>query len=233
MNEPMAMPTGPPSVDGGDDGDARREVAEHLAELGGVERGRRRACVGLIGAGCGAQTWRLGRASSSDTVRPSAAAMTSTPVPARGVRASASMRSTSASSCAGSWWNSASRLAPGLRGDLHGVVDGAVAPVALLRELVGRVLRVVDQQVDAVAQLEHGVGDVATLPSTRLLVVADVGDRGAVPARCGSRWWRRRGAPARTVTLASPIARSSSLDVVEADVAGQVARRAPGSTAGA
>ena len=54
-------------------------------------------------------------------------------------------------------------------------------------------------------------------------MVADVGDRRAVPSRCGSRWWARRGAPARTLTLASPIDEVVVGDVVEPDVAAQVA----------
>src|SRR3954469_2066854 len=42
----------------------------------------------------------------------------------------------------------------GLLRDLQREVDGAVAPVLLLLELLRRVLRVVDEQVGAVAQLE-------------------------------------------------------------------------------
>ena len=50
-NEPTARPTGPSASVGGDDGDPGREVTEHLAELGGVERrpGRSRAAT-LSGA---------------------------------------------------------------------------------------------------------------------------------------------------------------------------------------
>ncbi len=45
-------------------------------------------------------------------------------------------------------------------GDEDRVLDGAVTPRALDHVLVGGVLRVVDQEVDAVAELEHVVGDV-------------------------------------------------------------------------
>ena len=53
------------------------------------------------------------------------------------------------------------RQPPGadLGGQPHRVLDGAVAPRALAGELGRRVLGVVDQQVDAVAQLEDAVGD--------------------------------------------------------------------------
>ena len=67
--------------------------------------------------------------------------------------------------------------------DVHRVVDRAVAPVPLRLVLLVRVLRVVDQQVDAVAQLEHllrnvvvGIVGIATRA-----VVGDVRDRHAVP----------------------------------------------------
>jgi hypothetical protein len=46
-----------------------------------------------------------------------------------------------------------------LAGDLDGVAHGAVAPVLALGELVGCVLRIVDEEVDAFAQLEHRVVD--------------------------------------------------------------------------
>src|SRR5207244_9150513 len=69
-------------------------------------------------------------------------------------------------------------ICAGLGGDTHRVVDGAVSPVPLLSPLRRRVLRVVDQEVDAVAQLEHGVCDA---PVGWLLMVADVGDRDVVP----------------------------------------------------
>src|SRR5215216_1381268 len=46
-----------------------------------------------------------------------------------------------------------------LTGEPHRVLDGAVPPVALAGELAGGVLRIVDQQVDTVAELEHAVGD--------------------------------------------------------------------------
>ena len=49
-------------------------------------------------------------------------------------------------------------LGPGVAGDQHGVLDGAVAPVRLLGELAVVYCAVVDQQVDAVGQLEGTVG---------------------------------------------------------------------------
>ncbi len=53
---------------------------------------------------------------------------------------------------------------------------------ALLLELVRRVLRVVDEQVDAVAEVEHLVGDevVGLAVDAPLTVVGQVGDRDAV-----------------------------------------------------
>ena len=65
----------------------------------------------------------------------------------------------------------------GLGRHVHGVVDRAVAPGGLRRELVDGVLRVVDQQVGAVAEVEHGVGDRVAVGGH--LVVGQVGDRGA------------------------------------------------------
>jgi len=50
------------------------------------------------------------------------------------------------------------RLGPSLPGDQEGVVDGAMAPVGFGSELCRRVLSVMDQQVGAVAQLEHRIG---------------------------------------------------------------------------
>ncbi len=46
----------------------------------------------------------------------------------------------------------------GFLGDVDRVLDGAVTPRALDLVLVGGVLRVVDEQVDAVAELEHVAG---------------------------------------------------------------------------
>src|SRR5829696_8988350 len=67
-----------------------------------------------------------------------------------------------------------------LPGHLHGEVHAAVAPVGLLLPLLRRVLRVVDEEVDAVAQLEHGVGHpLAAVEGD--LVVTDVGHRHAGP----------------------------------------------------
>ena len=87
-----------------------------------------------------------------------------------------------------------------LAGDVHRVVDGRVAPVPLRLVLLGRVLRVVDQQVDAVAELEDVV---------RHVVVGIVGAAARArgrgrrrptgrPTRRGSRASARRGA--RTAT---------------------------------
>ena len=78
----------------------------------------------------------------------------------------------------------------------HGVLDGAVPPRALAGELGRRVLGVVDQQVDALAQVEHAVGDVR--PAHRLLVVADVGDAPRRRASPGSRAPRRRAGRRRS-----------------------------------
>ena len=120
--------------------------------------------------------------------------------------------SMSSSPCAGSWWNSASRRAPGLAGDVHRVVDRAVAPVPLRLVLGRRVLRVVDQQVDAVAELEHLVRDVVVgvLGTAARAVVGEVRDRHAVPARPGSRASGRRGAPSASAPSRRPTGKSSS-----------------------
>ncbi len=67
-------------------------------------------------------------------------------------------------------------LGADLAGQPDGVLDRAVAPVALLGELGRRVLGVVDQQVDALAQPPHRLGDLRA--AVRLLVVADVGHAG-------------------------------------------------------
>ncbi|CAA9230555.1 MAG: hypothetical protein AVDCRST_MAG20-1113 [uncultured Acidimicrobiales bacterium] len=72
-------------------------------------------------------------------------------------------------------------LGPADLGDVHRVVDAAVAPVRLLLELLRGVLGVVDEEVDPVAELEHRVGDVEGA-TQRSLVVGEVGDGDAVPA---------------------------------------------------
>ena len=78
------------------------------------------------------------------------------------------------SSWLGSWWNSASRLAPTSPAS-HTAYSTVQWPQSrLLGELGRRVLGVVDQQVDALAEAPHAVGDAR--PADRLLVVADVGD---------------------------------------------------------
>ena len=70
----------------------------------------------------------------------------------------------------------------GLAGDVHGVVDRAMTPVALRLVFGGGVLRVVDEHVDAVAQLEDLVRDevVGVLGMTARPVIRDVGHRDAV-----------------------------------------------------
>jgi len=69
---------------------------------------------------------------------------------------------------------------PDLRRQPHGVLDGAVTPRALRGELGRRVLGVVDQEVDAAAELLHAFVDPQR--GARLLVVADVGHAGAAVA---------------------------------------------------
>ena len=66
-------------------------------------------------------------------------------------------------------------LGPRLLRHEHRVVDRAVAPVVLLGELVGGVLGVVDDEVGAVAQLEHRVADLVAAVVGHL-VVGQVGD---------------------------------------------------------
>ena len=94
--------------------------------------------------------------------RPSYPATTSIPraLPhAAAAPASASRRS---SSCEGSWWNRTSVRAPRLGRQPDRVLDHAVAPVALQLELGRGVLRVVDQHVDARAQLHRAGRDART-----------------------------------------------------------------------
>ena len=68
--------------------------------------------------------------------------------------------------------------------DVHGVGQGAVAPMGLDREFRVCVLGIVDQEVGAVAQFEDAVGDApahrAVLSGS--LVIADVGDRDRRPS---------------------------------------------------
>ena len=69
-----------------------------------------------------------------------------------------------------------------LLGDVDRVLDGAVTPVPLDLVLVGGVLRVVDEEVDAVAQLEHVVGNVVVgvVGHGAGAVVGEVRDRHAL-----------------------------------------------------
>ena len=92
----------------------------------------------------------------------------------------ATKRSIWSSPWVGSWWNSASVFTPHSAASHDGVVDRAMPPRRLHGELLGRVLRVVDQQVGAFAQLAGAVGHLEHVDA-RLLVVAQVGDRGAAP----------------------------------------------------
>ncbi len=62
----------------------------------------------------------------------------------------------------------------------HRVLGRAMPPRRLHRELFGCVLRVVDQQVGAVTQFEHGIRR-GHLPIRWLLMIADVDDARAVP----------------------------------------------------
>ena len=118
---------------------------------------------------------------SSSTTRPSRAANTSTPIvlaaarwPRRRVDRSCRRRG---------WGRGGTGPAAGRRPRPPATprTRRCSGPTCAFGELRRRVLGVVDQQVDAVAQLEHAVGDAAH-PSTRLLVVADVGDARAARA---------------------------------------------------
>ena len=74
-------------------------------------------------------------------------------------------------------------LRAGFTRDVHGVVDGRVAPVPLRLVLLRRVLRVVDQHVDAVAQLEDVVRHVVVgiVRTTAGSVVGNVRNRPPAP----------------------------------------------------
>ena len=134
--------------------------------------------------------------------------------------------------CAGSWWKSARRWAPGFLRHVHRVVDGAVTPVPLVLELGRRVLRVVDQQVDAVAEVEHVLGHevvgVGRRRSPALPAGAERspgrgrrGTRSRRPAsRAGSRASGRRGGSSATAPSPwSTSGKSSSPTSWNADVA--------------
>ena len=115
------------------------------------------------------------------------------------------------------------RASPRLGRQPDGVVDHAMAPVALDLELGRRVLRVVDQDVDALAQL-HRAGRDGERTVARLLVIAEVADavavpRDPVPAGAPDVWDQ----PRHHVELADRELRVG--DVVEPDVARQLGQR--------
>ena len=149
------------------------------------------------------------------------AANTSIPWAAAHCCAAVAIRSTMSSSWYGSWWNSASRLTPGGDRHGHGVLHRAVAPRALLLELARRVLGVVDQQVDAAAQLEDRLGDRRRVVG--LLVVADVGDAEivALDAVAGHRPVVRNGAGVHDVRADGEL----RLGAVDRDVAVELVER--------
>ncbi len=162
-----AMPTGVPSLIAVTTVTPVGKWPEHLTELGVSKLGllslrsltKRSELYGCgLAAGTRAPSRRRGTSEMrSPSERP--APRRAPPAAALLGRGEGQQSSTVSSSWSGSWWNSASRRAPGLGRDPHGVVDRAVAPRAPSgRELVGRVLGVVDQQVGTVAQLEHAVG---------------------------------------------------------------------------
>ena len=134
-----------------------------------------------------------GRAS---IVRPSRAANTSTPIACRTAAAAAVRRSIMSSSWVGSWWNSASRLAPTSPAS-HTAYSTVQWPQSRLRlnsagvycaSWISRSTPLAQPDtVSAIARIRR-----------RLLVVADVGDARAVVRRRGSRRSRRRAGPAPT-----------------------------------
>ena len=108
------------------------------------------------------------------TTSPSRAANTSTPMSLPQPLAAAARRSSMSSSWLGSWWNSASRLAPHLAGQPHRVLDGAVAPVDFLANSAGVywaswISRSTPWHRRHTPSAMRGAVD-------RLLVIADVGD---------------------------------------------------------
>ena len=100
----------------------------------------------------------------------------------------------------------------GFARDVHRVLDRAVTPVPLRLVLLERVLRVVDEQVDAVAQLEHAGRDVVVGVGRRPCPDRDRG--GTRPTCRSTRRGSRASAPTwrtqRERTLASPTGKSSS-----------------------
>ena len=165
-------------VDRGDDGDAGREVTEHGAEPGVV--GNEDGLGGFVGHGrssgqrfAGRSSWRM----------PSAAANTSGPSMRRRVVARVAQDGVEPIVAVRRAVVEQRELARArLLGDEDRVLDGAVTPGALDLVLVGGVLRVVDEQVDAVAQVEHVVGDVVVgvVGDGARSVVGEVRDRDAL-----------------------------------------------------
>ena len=136
QNEPTARPTGRAVGRGGDDGDAGREVAEHLAVTGASSRsvGWRRLDR-PVATRYGADGRRRERRRRREAlVRPRG--------PRRcrcrsaSARASARIASTASSSWVGVVVEQREPAGAGLAGDVHRVVDGAVAPVDFCGELV-------------------------------------------------------------------------------------------------
>src|SRR5947199_354176 len=69
----------------------------------------------------------------------------------------------------------------GLAADVLRVLDRAVTPVPLVLVLLVRVLRVVDEQIDTVAELEYGLGHVEIgIVGGARPVVGEVRDRDAL-----------------------------------------------------
>ena len=134
------------------------------------------------------------------------------------------------SSRRGSWWNSASRLAPDSCATRTAYSTVQWPHVLFRCELARRVLRVVDHEVGALAQLAGAGGDPVGAVR-RLLVVGEVGDRHPVPgdpvaergAAVGDQPGHDPGPTHRELVLQH---------VVEPDRARRGARASPGSTAG-
>ena len=191
------------AVHRGDDRDAGGEVPEHGAEPRVV--GNEDGLGGFVGHGgssgqrcAGCSSWR----------RPSAAANTSGPPIRRRVVTRVAQDGVEPVVAVRRAVVEQRELARArLLRDVDRVLDGAVTPGALDLVLVGGVLRVVDEEVDAVAQLEHVVGDVV------VGVVGhgarDRGRRGTRPrrprSRPGTRAWDRCGVP----TASGPWRRSA------------------------
>ena len=122
------------------------------------------------------------------------------------------MRSSSSSPCGGIVVEQHELLRTRLAGDVHRVVDGRVAPVPLRLVLLGRVLRVVDQQVDAVAELEDVVRHVVVgiVGAAARPVVGNVRDRPAAPLDAEAERQARRGARTASAPSRGRSGKSSS-----------------------